>query len=75
MKSASTSGEPFRNPRADYQLPNTDSVWTFGANWRVNRWVKMIANAIHQSYEDPERTPVAGTADYWSGLVRWQVVF
>ena len=75
FKSANTSGSPFRNPRADYQLPNTDQVWTLGVNWRVNKWVKMIANAIHQTYEDVERTPVIGVTEFWSGLVRWQVVF
>ena len=75
LKSASTAGPAFRNPRADHLLANTDSVVTVGVNWLLNRWSKVIVNAIHQSYEDVERTPVAETTNYWSGLVRWQIVF
>jgi phosphate-selective porin OprO/OprP len=82
FKSALETGMPFRNPRSDYLLPNTVGTFTFGANWLVNRWVKVVANVLRQSYDDLERTPPIvgveerGTVkDYWSGLVRLQIAF
>ena len=32
LSSASKDGTPFTNPRADYQVPNSDSVWTVGVS-------------------------------------------
>ena len=82
FKSAATTGTAFRNPRSDYLLPNTVSTLTFGGNWLMNRWVKVVANAFRQTYEDLERTPrivgvdLIGTEKhYWSGLLRLQVAF
>ena len=82
FKSALETGTPFRNPRSDYLLPNTVGTVTFGANWLVNRWVKVVGNVLRQSYDDLERTPPIvgveerGTVkDYWSGLVRLQIAF
>ena len=82
FRSATRTGRAFRNPRSDYLLPNTGSTITVGANWLVNRWVKVVANAIRQSYDDLERTPpIAGveergtTSEYWSGLLRLQIAF
>jgi phosphate-selective porin OprO/OprP len=82
FKSALETGMPFRNPRSDYLLPNTVGTFTFGGNWLVNRWVKVVANVLRQSYDDLERTPPIvgveerGTVkDYWSGLVRLQIAF
>jgi phosphate-selective porin OprO and OprP len=75
FESASTSGTAFTNPRADHLVPNSDRVLTFGANWMWNRWVKVVANGIRQSYEDANRVPLAGQTAFWSGLVRMQVVF
>jgi phosphate-selective porin len=75
LKSASSEGEAFRNPRAEHLLPNSAGTLTFGTNWLVNRWVKVVANAMRLSFEDEERTPVAGTRDYWATLLRLQVAF
>src|SRR5687768_18601740 len=81
FKSANTEGPAFRNPRSEHLLPNTVKQVTFGANWLVNRWVKVVANAIRQSYEDPERAPrvlgaeTFGPTDFWSGLLRLQILF
>ena len=81
FKSASTEGQAFRNPRADHLLPNTVSTITFGVNWLVNRWVKVVANGFRQSYLDPERAPrvvgqeTFGPTEFWSGLLRLQVAF
>lgn len=81
FKSAGTEGLAFRNPRADHQLPNTVSTITFGVNWLVNRWVKVVANGFRQTYRDPERAPSVvgqetfGPTEFWSGLLRLQVAF
>jgi phosphate-selective porin OprO/OprP len=82
FKSALETGTPFRNPRSDYLLPNTVGTLTFGGNWYVNRWIKVVANGLRQSYDDLERTPpIVGVEergtikDYWSGLVRLQIAF
>lgn len=73
--SASKAGTAFTNPRSEHLVSNTDRVWTFGVNWMPNRWVRLITNAIHESFEDPSRTPKPGTDKFWSGLIRLQVVF
>lgn len=75
MRSANQEGLAFTNPRADPLVPNADQVWTFGANWFPNRWVRVVANAMHEWFEDPSRTPLKGIEGYWSGLVRAQLVF
>ena len=73
--SASKSGTSFTNPRADYLTPNTDSVFTFGVNWITSRWTRVLVNAIHEDFEDVNRTPLAGTTSFWSGLIRLNIVF
>jgi phosphate-selective porin len=75
FESASKEGADFTNPRADHLTPNTDGTLTFGLNWMPIRWVKVVANGIRQSFSDVSRVPIAGTTDYWSGLVRLQVAF
>ncbi len=75
FRSANKTGTAFTNPRADPLLANTDRVWTFGVNWMLNRWVRVITNAIHEEFADASRAPDPGTASYWSGLLRLQVVF
>jgi phosphate-selective porin OprO/OprP len=74
-ESASKVDEPFPNPRADNYLMNSDTVWTVGVNWFPNRWVRLTANGIHEHFADAERTPIFGTTDFWSGVVRLQLVF
>lgn len=73
--SAGTEGPAFRNPRSEHLLPNTVRTFTVGTNWLLNRWAKVVANAIRQSYDDPERSPRPGATDFWSGLLRLQIVF
>jgi phosphate-selective porin OprO/OprP len=75
FRSASTDGPAYTNPRADHLVPNSSSNVTFGGNWLLNRWVKVIANGIHTTIDDETRTPVSGVTSYWSGLVRLQVAF
>ena len=73
--SASQSGQAYTNPRADHLVPNSDQVWTFGVNWFPNRWVRLVGNGIHETFEDPKRTPTTGVTSYWTALFRLQVVF
>jgi phosphate-selective porin len=75
FESASKEGPAFTNPRAEHLKPNSNNTLTFGVNWIPIRWVKIVANGIRQSIDDVNRAPVAGTADYWSGLLRLQIAF
>lgn len=75
FESASKEGQAFTNPRSDNLTPNTANTLTFGVNWMPIRWVKVVANGIRQTFADPNRVPVSGTSDFWSGLLRLQVAF
>lgn len=75
FRSASAAGPAFTNPRADHQVPNSDRTWTFGVSWMPVRWVRVLTNAVHETFEDVSRAPIPGTASFWSGLLRLQVVF
>ena len=75
LRSESTDGPAFTNPRADHQVANSDSTWTFGVSWMPIRWVRVLTNAVHETFEDVSRAPVAGTSSFWSGLLRLQIVF
>ncbi len=69
-------GLPSRTPRAANILGNSDRVWTLGATWYWNRWVKIQFNAVHERIEDPlqDRSPIHGIGAYWMRLVRIQFV-
>ena len=75
FESAGKTGPDFTNPRSEHLTPNTDRTITFGVNWLANRWVKVVANALRQSFEDETRTPVSGNTSFWAGLLRLQVAF
>jgi phosphate-selective porin len=75
MGSASKTGTPFTNPRADYLLPNSVKMWTLGVNWTTSKWTRVLFNTMHGEVEDPNRAPNAGTTGYWSSLVRLNIVF
>jgi phosphate-selective porin OprO/OprP len=65
-------GIPFRNPRAANILGNSDRVWTVGVNWYLNRWSKILANAVHEKIEDPLRSPIEGRLSFWMWVCRLQ---
>jgi phosphate-selective porin OprO and OprP len=75
FESAGKTGPDFTNPRSEHLTPNTDRTLTFGVNWLTSRWVKVVANALRQSFADENRTPLAGTTSFWSALLRLQVAF
>ncbi len=73
--SASQDGPAESNPRAENILENSDRLWTAGVNWYPMEHVKVVVNGIHESFEDSQRTPLAGETAFWSGVVRLQIVF
>ena len=75
FESAEKDGPAFTNPRAEHLLENSDRVWTIGVNWFANRWVRATINGIRENFQDPARSPIPGTATFWSGLGRLQIVF
>ena len=71
--SASTAGEAFLNPRADYVAPIGKDAITAGVNWYVNRWVKVQANTVREQMTDPLALLPIGTTPLWSTVLRFQV--
>ena len=71
--STDDQGEPaFANPRAVNLLRNRDDAWTFGLSWILNRWFKLQANAIRESFSDIDRAPILGAPVHWSFVGRFQ---
>jgi phosphate-selective porin len=71
----SAGGEPppLRNPRADAILPTGEHVLSVGLNWYITRWVRLQLQTMREQPQDPERSPVAGDAAFWSPVFRFQV--
>ena len=75
FSSDGTAGEPpFRNPRAANILPNRDRVITVGGNWYLNRFGKVLFNAVRETIQDPVRSPMPEKTRYWTGVLRLQFV-
>jgi phosphate-selective porin len=69
----SRTGPAFTNPRAEHVAPSAEQVWTSGATWFLNRWLRVQANAIREVFSDPARSPRPGTPRLWSGALRMQL--
>jgi hypothetical protein len=65
---------PEANPRAANLVEVGSGATTLGLNWYLNRWSKIQFNAVRETFDDIERSPVTGRAGYWSGLCRLQFV-
>lgn len=72
---ADASAPASTNPRGENLARNHDDVVTVGLNWHVTRWVKVQVDAIHESFLDAARAPIAGTPTYWSYVTRLQLAF
>ena len=60
FSSDGTAGEPpFTNPRAANILPNRDRVITLGSNWYLNRYGRVLFNAVRETIQDPLRSPLS----------------
>jgi phosphate-selective porin OprO/OprP len=66
-------GERSTSARADTVLGNIDRVMTFGANWHVNRWVKVQANLIREDIGRPSMGPLPERSSFWSRAFRLQL--
>lgn len=76
LGSSASADEPaFNNPRAENLRRNHDDVLTVGLTWYLNRWLKVQGNAIRETFDDLERTPLSGAATYWSYVSRLQLAF
>ena len=72
---SSLEGEPeLPTPRAANLLEAGLRAWTVGVNWYVNQWAKIQLNAVREEFEDPDRSPIAGRAVFWTRVVRLQFV-
>jgi phosphate-selective porin OprO/OprP len=73
FSSDGTNGEPpFRNPRAANILPNRDRVITLGGNWYLNRYGRVLFNAVRETIQDPVRSPLPEKTRFWTGVLRLQ---
>jgi phosphate-selective porin OprO/OprP len=66
-------GSQFGVPSGGKLTGNSDHVTTFGVNWYLNRYLKIMADVINEQIDDPERSP-APTNDgkFRSVIVRFQ---
>jgi phosphate-selective porin OprO and OprP len=72
--SALKEGTPVLTPRADPLLGNTESIFTVGVNWYLNKWGRVVVNGMREAFEDPERTAVPGRTSGWAAVTRLQFV-
>lgn len=71
--STATTGTPSTSVRADRVLGNANRVITLGANWHLNRWVKIQANLIREQLENPSMGPDPARPVFWSRVLRLQL--
>lgn len=71
--SRSGAGDRSTSARADAVLGNSDRVTTLGANWHINRWVKVQANLIREEIGRPSMGPLPDRSSFWSRVFRLQL--
>jgi hypothetical protein len=64
---------PLRNPRAETIYPNSNRVATAGVKWYIHQAVALQFNLIRQRVDDGMRSPVGGSAPFWSRVLRLQL--
>ena len=67
------AGERSTSTRADSVLGNIDRVTTLGANWQVNKWVKVQANLVREDIGLPAMGPLPQRSSFWSRAFRLQL--
>ena len=72
--SSDPSEPPEANPRAANLVETGTDAWTAGVNWYLNRWLRIQANGVRESFDEVERSPIAGRSAFWSGVCRLQFV-
>jgi phosphate-selective porin OprO/OprP len=73
FRSGSASEPPSRSPRAEVVRGNRDRVVTLGANWYVNRWIKIQADIIRERLDDPTQGPLPPQATFTSKVIRFML--
>jgi phosphate-selective porin OprO/OprP len=68
--SAARGEEPSTSPRAEVIVGNRLRALTFGANWYLNRWVKLQLNVVRETVADPEQGPMPSKPTFWGRVVR-----
>ena len=63
---------PSLSPRAEVIVGNALRAVTVGANWYLNRWVKVQFNLIRERLDDPDQGPLPAKPSYWSRVFRIQ---
>jgi phosphate-selective porin OprO/OprP len=71
--STGRQSEPSTSVRADVVLGNVDRVMTIGANWQLNRWIKVQGNLIREAIGRPSMGPLPERAAFWSRALRLQL--
>ena len=64
---------PSTSARADAVLGNVDRATTLGANWLVNRWVKVQVNLVRENIGRPSMGPRPEHSGFWSRVFRLQL--
>jgi phosphate-selective porin OprO/OprP len=72
FKSGASGEVGSRGPRADVILGNRDKVTTLGVNWYINRFLKIQANFITESLDDPAQGPLPSKASVTTKAIRIQ---
>lgn len=72
FKSGSSSEQGSTSPRADTILGNRDQVTTLGVNWYINRFLKVQANFVRETLDDPAQGPLPSKASFNSQMIRVQ---
>jgi len=74
-------GDPYRSVRAEAILPASDTAFTIGANWTLNRFIKLQVNGIREHTngvrehsDETNRNPVQNGTAFWSRVFRLQIV-
>jgi phosphate-selective porin OprO/OprP len=62
------------SPRGANLLETSDTAWTTGVNWYINRWTKLQFNMIREWIEDAERSPIPDRHLFWTRVFRVQFV-
>jgi phosphate-selective porin OprO and OprP len=74
FETANPDGPPSFSRRSPTVMPNRERALTLGANWYLNKWVKVQFNGIHESFLDPDRSPIPDRPSFWSFACRLQFV-
>jgi phosphate-selective porin OprO/OprP len=72
FKSGASGEVGSRGPRADVILGNRDKVTTVGVNWYINRFLKIQANFITETLDDPAQGPLPSKASVKTSAIRVQ---